>query len=435
MKKAVAVFLACLFAIFSAACGANGGANPSGSPDAPVSQSPPPETDSPSGSSPDAPGGESAEPSPGGGDYGPFASAKASDGIGFFSPDFDYSVMPEYEIAFLSMTWSSQLEQLSNAFEQFAERTNVKYTHWDSGNDVDAMMVNIETQASQGIDGCILGIFVTDCERAAEIAEDNDLFWMPGTDAPRDSQNKLLAPFVGFDNYNWGDSLIRRADEWCVENFTDYEPSTSRVLILTYSANVEFNDRQAGMEAGWAEMYPDLTDNLYVCDTASQGNVSPDGAYDLVSTQMAAHPDVSSWIILSVFDWIAPGAQRAAEQYGVVDKTCLATTGGDQYVQQLREGEAGCWRLSLFEDFSTAANARFNGLYALIAGWAAPDTLWSDFIQPGERCANLYLASAEVNPDNFRQILAYSDYFNGFSLYPECQWDGKTTFPVVLGQQ
>ncbi|MDR1589934.1 MAG: substrate-binding domain-containing protein [Oscillospiraceae bacterium] len=421
MKKVLAIFLACLVTLLLAACGGGGGAPET--PDAPVSQSP--GTDAPDGGNTDAP--------PDGGS-GPFSSTNASDGIGLFASGFDYSAMPEYEVAFLSMAWSTQVEQLSNTFEKWAERTNVKYTHWESGNDVDAMMVNIETQASQGIDGFIFNIFVTDIERAAEIAEENDLLWMPNTDAPRNSDGKLLAPFVGFDCFRWGKDLVVRADEWCKENFTGYEPSTSRVLILTYSANVEFNERQAGMEAGWAEMYPDLTDNLYVCDTASQGNVSPDIAYDLVSTQLAAYPDAAHWIILSVFDWIAPGGQRAAEQYGVVDRTCLATTGGDQYVQQLRENQAGCWRFSLYEDFSTASNARFNGLYAMMAGWATPETLWSDFIQPGESYANLYLASAEVSPDTFQQVLAYSDYYNGFTLYPEYKWDGATTYPIILGQ-
>ncbi|MDR1299073.1 MAG: substrate-binding domain-containing protein [Oscillospiraceae bacterium] len=413
MKRAVSIIIACLMLASLFACGTK-------------ADNQQPSSDSPTGSAP-AP----TEGGAGDGGYGPFASAKAADGMGFFNPDFDYSTMPKYKVAFLSMSWSTIVQQFSDAYEIWAQKTNVEYTKWESGNDVDAMMVNIETQANQGIDGVILNVFVTDIERAAEVATENGLFWIGNTDAPRGSDGKLIAPYAGLNFNKWGNVLMKQADQWCKDNFSDYDPATSRVLIMTFSPNIEFNERQYGMEEAWAELYPDLTDNLYVCDNASQGNISPDITYDLVATQMAAYPDTSHWIILGVLDWISAGGVRAAEQYGVEDRTCLATCGGEDYVKLLVADQTSCWRFTSYQDISTLTNSIYNGLYAMIAGWAKPEELWSDYVLPGDTFANLYLAFFTVDADNYEQVFAYSDHLSGFNWYPDYAWDGQFTYPLL----
>jgi hypothetical protein len=424
MKKLLALLLVFLMVFSAVACATT---------DNPQTSSPPASTPTPADNSPSGGGDVPDAPSGGGPNGSPFADTTAAAGCGLYKDGFDYSSMPRYKVAFLSMSWASMVERMSNAYKEWADRTNCDYVGYDAGGDADAFMTQIEPYAAMGYHGVILNVFSEDGQRADEICKENGLQWLPNSARPIDENGTLVHPFINYDYPKWGGKLMDSQIEWAKENLADFDPATTKVVFVTFSAALEFNGRQEGWEAAWYTAYPEYKDNVIIADLLASGVFSAEGAYDLVATQMAKFPETKAWIIGSVVDFLTPGAVRAAEAYKVEDITCVGVCGGEDLIALWIDGQETCWRLAEYNDMVTGCNLTFNGLYALMSGWATPETLWSDYINhaAGEEYASILVATSPLTHDNFEQVAAYSDHYNGFNWYPQYKWDGQFTFPIL----
>ena len=381
MKKVLAIIIVlCMALTILAACGDSGS-----------SDSPPP--------------ANTADGGGGGADGGGGAStAGGPKEIGFYDRDYDYTQHERFRFNYLVSAASFYGDAWDLAFAAWADRLNMNYGGiWapaEASNE--AFLSGVETHADMGFKGLILDGDVELGPRVAEILANYDVIWMWGMSQARDPSKAytingeyvhgpLLTPNVGFNNIMVGRTLAARLLDWKEEAYPDVPWEEVGFVATDFSIVPQLNQRQLGNKMEYAERLPQfgayspeqnvVPRNFVVADAAAFGFDQAAGIN--LTTQIFSDPAYSHikvWLVSGLVLDLALGASIAAENMGIQDFVCTTTFGGGEAVTSMWEnGEPTAIRFSLETAAPVFVEAIINGLWAMLAGFATPDTLWPDW--------------------------------------------------------
>ncbi|HHT17185.1 MAG TPA: substrate-binding domain-containing protein [Papillibacter sp.] len=391
MKKFLALFLAILMILSVVACG---GSNTGGK-DNDGKQSP-------------QPGGET-----------PKGNAEWPAVPGFFDPTYDYTQQKKFKVGYLVTATNFLYDEFDKAFDDWAKRMNINYTGmWaPAAGSAEEYLSGIQTFADQGYDGLLMDGDSNLYPRVAEICQEVDIDWIPCMGQAREYgtmymlgntliPGRLLAPHVGFDDNNFGVQMIDKLDEWREENYPDVPLDKVGVIVISFSLSFQLNERYLGAKRRWLELHPELGTynpdptvnpaNFYYAD-ASSGSMDQTTAQNLATQIMSNPKGVEVWLVAGAFDDFAMGAANAAENLGLTDKTCAVTIGGSNLALQWDSGIQNAWRYALFTAQSIYAEPIIAGLWSMMAGQAAAEELWPEWVMVYDK-GDLFQLTEEIDP-------------------------------------
>ncbi len=129
-------------------------------------------------------------------------------------------------------------------------------------------------------------------------------------------------------------------------------------------------------------------------------------------------------------DDFGQGAARALESTaGKADNAIVTTIGGETLIAEWDAGYDGCWVSAIYTAQMIYTEGIICGLVAFIDGRATPETLWSSFINPGEKYAYVAIPSVTLSRDTYRDYLEWVDQYTGCDLfdYPDNNVDYSWT--------
>ena len=401
-KKILAILLALCMVLALAACGSD---KPSGG--------------STQGSS-STPGGSDGSGG-GGADTGGSSGPKGPKELGFYDRDYDYTQHKKYRIAYMVSGTGVMYDAFNNAFETWCERLNMNYGGmWapaEASNE--AFLSGLESYSDMGYDGLIIDADPNLCSRIAEICNANDILWMMGMSQARDysqpytifgeySVGPLYCPNVGFNNIAVGRELAEGLIRWKEATYPDVPWDKVGFISINYSMVPQINERTLGAKQVWAEKNPSFGEynpdpasplrNFMIADTAS-GAFDQQTATNLV-TQIISNPpgDIEVWLVSAATWDFAAGTAVVAENMNIVDKVCVTTFGsGASAISLWDASEPTPIKISLETASPVFAESIINGLWAMMAGFATPDTLWPEWVVIWDK-GDRYKLSSELDP-------------------------------------
>jgi ABC-type sugar transport system substrate-binding protein len=382
-----------------------------------------------SGNGSDTPSGSGGNNSSGGG--GSESTGSGPKELGFYDRDYDYTQHKQYKVAYLVSGTGVMYDSFDLAFATWAERLNVNYTGmWapaEASNE--AFLSGVETYADMGYDALLIDADPNLGASIAKICNDNGILWMMAMAQARDysspytimgesSIGPLLAPNVGFNNVAVGRTVAEGLMDWKEEAYPDVPWENVGFISVNYSLSPQINERTLGNKQVWAERTglgeynPDPSinpKNFIIADSAS-GAFDQATATNLVTQILSNPPEgVEVWLIGTAFWDFAAGASVALENLNLTDKSCVTTFGSGTNATALWDtGDETPIRISLETASPVYAESIFNGLWAMMAGFAAPDTLWEEWQIIWDK-GDVYQLSSELDPVNQTPIVELDD--------------------------
>ena len=374
----------------------------------------------------------------GDGDVQPVAGGPAE--LGFYDRDYDYTQHKKFKVAYLCSGTGVMFDSFDTSFTTWAEQLNCQYTGmWaPAENTTEAFISGVETYSDMGYDGLILDADPNLGGAIANILDPMGIVWMMGMAQARDYSapysfegeaiiGPLHAPNVGFNNVAVGTTTAEGLMDWKEEAFPDVAWENVGFISIDYSASPQIHERSLGNKMAWANRTglgtydPSPTSelkNFIVADTVS-GGFDQATATNLV-TQILANPPagIEVWLVFGAFWDFASGAAVAIDNMNLTSVSCVTTFGAGANATALWDaGEETCIRISLETASSVFAEAIFNGLWAMMAGFATADTLWPEWALVYDK-GDIFETTDELDP---------------LSQYPYVKMeDGK---PVILEER
>ncbi|NLA86165.1 MAG: substrate-binding domain-containing protein [Clostridiales bacterium] len=348
--------------------------------------------------------------------------------LGFYDPSIDYDSAKRYKVAYIYFGESVVYDMLSAAFEAWSDRMNVEYSSF-SAADAEKFLEKMQTYCDRGFAGLILDPDSVSYPAVIELANRNGIPWMSGMTSAYDESMKLLHPAVGYDNYAIGFDMFK----WCVDyakaNWPESTPENTGGIFVGYSDLQMPELRHSGAYDAWLENgYKNQ--NFFFLD-GKDSDMTAQTAQNLAASAMAAKPKITYWIGCGFFDDYSIGLARAAAAAGLSETTVCSTAGGTALIKQWEAGRTGSLKSAVCIEPHLYAEPIFCGLYAIMTGKAAAGTLWPRWIDrsSGERYADLRLPAMTITRDNYKEYLAFVDWYTELDAYPYRETAG--TFPVV----
>jgi ABC-type sugar transport system substrate-binding protein len=392
----------------------------------------PPAT-TPTPAAPPAGGGDNPPaPPPASGVAGGREDYTAQSYFGLYNPDYDYSGGDPYKIAFISLGWGNMNQRMSDNFSAWAKTMNVDYQSVSCDSDVEKMISYIESYSAQGYSGLLINSHSAIMDRIQDLCEELEMPWWCVAELKRTSDGVLHGPYSVTNSEQWGYDVVKEEAAWMAENVADFKDSETMVVVLSITMIEEFVQRNTGCERAAKEFLPNAL--FEIGDGLAEGGVSPEIAYNMCATRVTAHPEIKNWIFAVCQDDFTLGVVNFCNEYKLNDRAIISSCGGDDLVPLFETGEYGAWRFALHSDLSLRFNAVFNGMYALLAGWAQPEDFWKDGIHAGDDAYyGINIAYIKMTPDNYKDYLEFCDWFTGLNNY-SWEWSGKH-YPVIFGDK
>ena len=342
---------------------------------------------------------------------------------GYYDPDKDYFSRDPYKIAMLIQSTPTSMHQsMIKSYSAYGPILNYTMQDISANDDADYYINLIETTASQDYDGYFLDFHQETKDRVLEVATELKLIWLPGLSSYTDDDGKLLYPASSADSYKYGGDMTVWLDQEAKNMWGDFDQQKLGMVGVNYTLNSDIKARVTGAYDKFKELYPDIADtNYWEADGASHSSFTADTAYNLVSAIISAHPDIEYWIIASSMDDYANGAARAAEAANKQDKTIVIATGGIALVSQWDEGNESCWKACIYYDTNLGAKTICAALMSLIDGDTTPETLWPQWVAPGEKYARLLKPWQLLTYDMYQDFFSWVDRYTGLDNhdYPD----------------
>jgi hypothetical protein len=313
-------------------------------------------------------------------------------------------------------------DSFDQAFARWSERLNINYGGmWAPAEaNTENFLSGLETYADMGYDGLIIDSDPNLAARIAEICADNDVLWMMGMAQARDysqpysingeySIGPLFCPNVGFNNIEVGKEMAKRLIQWKEDEHPEVPWEQVGFISINFSLSPQLNERTLGSKQVWAEKNPSFGTynpdpsselrNFVIADTAS-GAPTQETATNLLTQIVSNPPDpgIKLWLVSAAFWDYAAGAAVVAQNMNMVDQFCITTFGsGANAIALWDTGEPTPIRFSLETASPVFAEAIINGLWAMMAGLATPDTLWPEWTVVWDK-GDRYKLSSELDP-------------------------------------
>lgn len=353
-------------------------------------------------------------------DSGNGSSANGPKELGFYDRDYDYTQHKQFKVAYLVSGPGVMFDSFDLAFATWAERLNVNYTGMWTPAELsnEAFLSGVETYADMGYDALLIDADTNLGAAIAKICDDNDILWMMAMGQARDystpysimgtpSIGPLLAPNVGFNNVAVGQAITDGLMDWKEKAFPDVGWEKVGFISMDFSLSPQLHERTDGNELTWAERTgfggynPDPTvnpTNFIIADSASGGFDQATGT-NLI-TQILSNPPagIEVWLVATPIWDLASGAAIAFDNVNLTEKACVTTFGaGANSIALWDAGENTSIRIALETASPVYAESIFNGLWAMMAGFATPDTLWSEWAVIYDR-GDVYKLTSDLDP-------------------------------------
>ena len=338
--------------------------------------------------------------------------------IGFWDRNYDYTQHERFRFIYMVSAPGGIYDMFTDTFAMWADRLNMEFSGmWapaEAGN-AEEFLTAIEMHAMMGYDGIIFDSDPFLAPRIAEIVNNFDISWMFMMAQPRDFGNsftvqgqyvpgRLLAPFVGFNDLLVGQMMAEELIRWYEENFPDVPPERVGMISIAWSTAVQLNMRSLGAEMVWAERFPQLGEfhpdtainpqNFFVSDLALAG-ADP---MLLITSELSNNPDIDVWLITTMFGGQAIDAAIIVDDLGMTDVTnIVAFAAGPSLVAQWEAGVTNAFRGSLESIGAVWTELVINALWAFMAGFATPDTIWPDWRVIWDK-GDVYQFSGDMDP-------------------------------------
>jgi len=327
----------------------------------------------------------------------------ASDTIGYVTDNVDHWARPAYNFTYYTMAASSGSALHIEALKQAGETYNFNITELNANGDSNTYVTNLQTLLLTKPDGLLIDVAPEFQRRVAEIIIESDVPCVAFIDTVRDEEGHTLLPNVVMDNnYNGG-----RQVDWLNSNYTRYwgedvDRSEIALLCITWTIGIDLNTRGEGMQSKFKELFPG--NPIYIGDAATE-SFSEEGGYNLVTSNISAHPEVKYWFIACIIEEFALGASRAVEAMQKEDCVLITSSGASILPAQWDEGYDGVWVANYSVSPYQYMLYSVFGLIALCDGRATYETLWPDYIREGDKAANFDLHADMMTRDNYKQYL------------------------------
>ena len=289
------------------------------------------------------------------------------------------------------------------------EEYNFKLLSTDVDYDFDLWMTNVETYCDQGVDGFLMNCDQTMTERTFEVTSEYGIPWLSESTAIRDGNGVLLTSGVELDAYGVGEGV----GQLIVDNYKEYfgvdsiDPSKAALISISYTTVQSFNDRCQGVKDVVGKEFPGIT--VYEPDLLAQGNMTADDAYNEVSPILAAHPEVEYWLITGVVDDWSLGATRAVESAGIVEKTLIASAGGESLTLEWDNGYdadgKGCWKFCYYFEAMDYVEYLVPGMIDVLDGKTDVKELWPDWREEGSEYSSVKISGVNCTRDNYQDLI------------------------------
>ena len=411
MKKFLAILLALVMVLAMVACGGNAdaGSTDTGSADAG-------NTDSTAGAEQGATGGAL------GSTEGEIDNSSNGE-IGLFDPEYDYSANPRYKIAYYVLATGVLYEATGDAIEHWCSVMNMEYGGLlDAGGDKDAYLSNLQTLAAE-YDGLIMDPDAEQYKRCSEILNEAGCAWMGNMAAARDYSAEgapLLAPYVGFDNFEVGTIMLPQLLYHKEQLWPDVDISEFGFMCVDFSTSPPLHDRERGFRSTLVEAYgEEVLDRYFVADTAI-AMFDVDTSNTVVSAVLAEHPEIEYWLIYAEIDDMSIGAAGALENAGLDGNSAVVTFGGTGLQLQWDSGIESAWRSACYLPQAIYVEPIIGALYAFMNGDATPETIWPEWVPAYEAApyAVRMLPSFWIEFNNYKHMLEWSDVYCQSDLFP-----------------
>lgn len=407
MKKILAVALAlCMVVALFAAC------NKDKDNSSTSSSAPPANTSSDSGSSGGSSGGNWPKE------------------IGYFDPDYDYTSQKRFKIAYLIPTAGSFLyDEMDKAFVSWAKRMNMDYKGMFASSDgsTEAFLSLIQTHIDQGFDGLLLDGIADQMNPALDMAKENGVVLWSVMGMCRDYVDNyvyndvyldgpLQYPFVGFDNYYAGASMMNKLIEWKKQAWPDVPWEKVGVICVGFSGFGQLYERVKGSKLAWCKANPtfgeyspgaqDNPKNFWLADMSAAGGFDQATATALVTQILTTPNDIEVWLLPCAMDDMSMGAANAVDLQGLTDKSCSACFGGSALPVQWDQGVDNAWRYAEFLAQTMYAEPIICALWSLMAGQVTTETLWPQWVKQWDK-GDIFEFTGEKDPVYDANVLKY----------------------------
>ena len=204
-----------------------------------------------------------------------------------------------------------------------------------------------------------------------------------------DADGNKIAPWFGIDAYNIGYAAGEWMADYAKENNLLDDPACA-LLYMTMDTVSSCVPRTEGEKQAWADKVGDaLSDRTYFCDYLGSDEAE---AYANATAVIAAHPEITKWLVMSASETGSSTAAAALEEAGLVEGSCVNALGTDATALQWDEGNFEVIRSSAY----------FSGK---VVGQAAALAVCDYLLNGTEIPAEYATPAVIVTPENYKDIM------------------------------
>ncbi|MFV0528963.1 MAG: substrate-binding domain-containing protein [Lachnospiraceae bacterium] len=340
------------------------------------------------------------------------SAGDSSDNAGTDTASSDEATQTEDEeivIALMMKSLASEWNQnIESSLETLGEEKGFKVLTFDADGDSATQLDQLNDAINQGVDAIFMHIADEGiAQAAAEIAADAGIP-MIGESLPlKDEDGNWLIPCVVLDAAGCGTV----ASDWVAENWESTEvdlSDTSKVGVIFVTNTLTENAvlRHEGAMTELKAKMPEIPEeNYYIADISASSDDYIDGGYTETGAVLAAHPDMTSWIIIGVQDDYALGACRAIEEAGAADTSILVSLGGEQAIPEWEGGTTKPWYATVYYTAMDFTEPVVDGLLSVVNNEATLEEVYSDNIAEGQTYGTKTISGTAITYENYKEYV------------------------------
>lgn len=290
-----------------------------------------------------------------------------------------------------SMYFVNEAASIEATIAAWAEENGFTYKwhYLSSDGDAEKCLTTVDTAIADAADAIF--ICVPDQTMSLAVVEkcnESNTLVVAVDDGLIDDEGNKIAPWFGIDAYNIGYAAGEWMADYAVENNL-VEDEACALLYMTMDTVSSCVPRTEGEKQAWSDKLGDaLADRIYSADY----NADESEAYANASAVIAAHPEITTWLVMSASENGSSAAAAALEDAGLADNSCVIALGTDATALQWDEGNFQVIR----------ASAYFSGK---VVGQAAALAVCDHLLNGTEIPAEYATPAQIVTPENYKDIM------------------------------
>ncbi|MCI5846222.1 MAG: substrate-binding domain-containing protein [Clostridiales bacterium] len=291
-----------------------------------------------------------------------------------------------------SMYFVNEAASIEKTIAAWAEENGVSYKwhYLSSDGDAEKCLTTVDTAIADSADAIFICVpDQTMSEAVVEKCNAAGVLVVAVDDGLIDADGNKIAPWFGIDAYNIGYAAGEWMADYAKENNLLDDPACA-LLYMTMDTVSSCVPRTEGEKQAWADKVGDaLSDRTYFCDYLGADEAE---AYANATAVIAAHPEITKWLVMSASETGSSTAAAALEEAGLVEGSCVNALGTDATALQWDEGNFEVIRSSAY----------FSGK---VVGQAAALAVCDYLLNGTEIPAEYATPAVIVTPENYKDIM------------------------------